>query len=470
MGIVVRLSFVGHYVTAFLRPHLLHPIEVSIIDMCRSWSSNASGLMCSSLCCVDETGPTYSHSFPDPSELLGALISPTATFSKKHSGTASANRKAVPSVRQFRPPADILSSLLSGSPTNHNPTAVSQLTQSATGCSNHASGGTESGTSVDSNSWYVPRTSASSRMGPDEVLRVDTAASTTMGNGGTREAPQQIPASLSCPSLGPVRPLVSYPSTESVVRYRDGLKETVLMHPELAWGLEEEKREETVMKCAATLAGKKFLNNPLTSMTFYDPLTMQDPLVSAGKDRFWKMHWYPRHMNKAVNEMRNAVKLADVIIEVRDARFPASTNHPIIDAVSQNKPRIVVLTRTDLASELGVKDWRRFLRISNRLSHRERLESVPEGQPTPWEIPVVFANAKRGDRGIILLKKALFKVGKIVSARRARRGLFPRSTRAIVIGYPNVGKSAVINRLLGRAKARSYNSPGVTRKIQVDRN
>ena len=80
---------------------------------------------------------------------------------------------------------------------------------------------------------------------------------------------------------------------------------------------------------------------------------------------------------------------------------------------------------------------------------------------------VLFANAKLG-QGVLALQRAIFKAGAHVQQRRLGRGLKERPLRVGIIGYPNVGKSALINRLLGRRRAKTANTPGVTKEFAMD--
>ena len=157
------------------------------------------------------------------------------------------------------------------------------------------------------------------------------------------------------------------------------------------------------------------------------------------------IQWYPGHIAKAERALQESIKLVDVIIEVRDCRIPIATAHPQVSSWVGNRTRVVAMNRADLAPESARSLWRQHL--------LERGEQVR------------FIDAKRG-RGVNELKKLAIKAGSAVNEKRKKRGLLARPVRCLVIGYPNVGKSALINRLVGRNAAKSANKPGVTRNFQ----
>lgn len=154
--------------------------------------------------------------------------------------------------------------------------------------------------------------------------------------------------------------------------------------------------------------------------------------------------WYPGHIARAEKQLMDMLKLVDVVIELRDSRIPSSTNHPLIQSWVGNRAHILVMNRCDSVPTSVAQDWTRHMHEA--------------GVETYW------VNAKEG-KGIDELKRAVMHAGKGVNERRARKGLLPRPVRACVLGFPNVGKSALINRLVGRAKCKSENRAGVTRSF-----
>ncbi len=157
------------------------------------------------------------------------------------------------------------------------------------------------------------------------------------------------------------------------------------------------------------------------------------------------IQWYPGHIAKAERQLKEQLKKVDVVLEILDARIPLASHHPQIDSWIGNKPRIVVLNRLDMIPESAQQDWTRWFQAQ-------------EKQP-------FFTNAKQG-KGIEAIKSAAQKAGVATNQRRCDRGMRPRPVRAVVIGFPNVGKSALINRLVGQKIVVSQRRAGVTRQLR----
>ena len=157
------------------------------------------------------------------------------------------------------------------------------------------------------------------------------------------------------------------------------------------------------------------------------------------------IQWYPGHIAKAERQLKEQLKKVDVVLEILDARIPLASHHPQIDSWIGNKPRITVLNREDMISEGTKQAW---------LSWFESQEIQP-----------YFTNAKQG-KGIKPIKSAAQKTGVAMNQRRLDRGMRPRPVRAVVIGFPNVGKSALINRLVGKKIVVSERRAGVTRQLR----
>jgi len=157
------------------------------------------------------------------------------------------------------------------------------------------------------------------------------------------------------------------------------------------------------------------------------------------------INWYPGHIARAERELRDYLKRVDVVIEARDARIGATTAHPDVSEWIGARPRVVVFTFADLAPANVVRDW------------KEELSR---------DVPVFFVDAKRGGaKALQGIRNELTKAGRVVNEKRAKKGIMPRAARVAVIGYPNVGKSALINKLAGRKAAKSENKAGVTRSL-----
>jgi len=190
------------------------------------------------------------------------------------------------------------------------------------------------------------------------------------------------------------------------------------------------------------------------------------------------VNWYPGHIAKAERTLSETLTSADVLLEVRDARIPKATSHPRVREWTVGKPRIVVMTRLDTVPKssvrswsealetLGAGRWDQFIQDGN-LRHQARQNLVTRGIEGEDGIveDVIYVDAKRGG-GTPALLRSIGKAGAYVNLRRKSRGLRDRPLRVAVLGYPNVGKSALINRILGRKRAKSANTPGITRSLQ----
>lgn len=153
------------------------------------------------------------------------------------------------------------------------------------------------------------------------------------------------------------------------------------------------------------------------------------------------INWYPGHMKKTRELIRDNLKLVDLVIEVLDARIPILSRNPIIDEIVGNKPRVIALNKTDIASDKETKRWLEYF--------------VREGS-TP-----VAINAQSGS-GVSNLLKILERIEKELSEGKMRQ----KPLRMMIVGVPNVGKSSLINRLTGRKAAQIGNKPGVTKGKQ----
>ncbi|KAI9078960.1 hypothetical protein K1719_039109 [Acacia pycnantha] len=157
------------------------------------------------------------------------------------------------------------------------------------------------------------------------------------------------------------------------------------------------------------------------------------------------VQWFPGHIAKAEKELKEQLKLMDVVIEVRDARIPMSTSHPQMDLWLGNKKRILVLNREDMISTADRNAWAAYY--------------ARQG------IKVVFSNGQLG-MGSMKLGRLAKTLAVDVNVKRRAKGLLARPVRAGIVGYPNVGKSSLINRLLKRKMCPAAPRPGVTRELR----
>ncbi|MBQ1548737.1 MAG: ribosome biogenesis GTPase YlqF [Lachnospiraceae bacterium] len=158
-----------------------------------------------------------------------------------------------------------------------------------------------------------------------------------------------------------------------------------------------------------------------------------------------KLQWYPGHMTKAVRQMNEDLKLIDLVIEIVDARIPVSGRNPDLDRMAQNKARMIILNKVDLADPAITKLW---------VSHFKELG-----------IETVAMEA-RTKNGMSEVKKSIDIACKEKKERDLKRGIKNRPVRAMIVGIPNVGKSTFINSFSGKSVTKTGNKPGVTKGKQ----
>ena len=154
-----------------------------------------------------------------------------------------------------------------------------------------------------------------------------------------------------------------------------------------------------------------------------------------------QINWYPGHMKKTRELIRENLKMVDLIIEVIDARIPSTSRNPIIDELVGDKRRIIALNKSDLSDPQANERWSAYF---------QSLGS-----------DVVPMNCMTG-QGVPRLQKLLA----TIRDERNQGQLLKKPLRMMIVGVPNVGKSSLINRLTGKKSAMTGNRPGVTRGKQ----
>ncbi|MGI6491640.1 MAG: ribosome biogenesis GTPase YlqF [Peptococcaceae bacterium] len=157
------------------------------------------------------------------------------------------------------------------------------------------------------------------------------------------------------------------------------------------------------------------------------------------------IQWYPGHMAKAKRLVKENLKLVDVVIELLDARIPSSSRNPEIDDLAGQKPRLVILNKSDLADPEQTKLWKAYFAKSG--------------------IPAIAVDSIKG-KGVREVPEQVNKLAMPKIQALVASGRRPRAPRCMVLGIPNVGKSLFINKLVGQHVARTGDKPGVTRGQQ----
>ena len=157
------------------------------------------------------------------------------------------------------------------------------------------------------------------------------------------------------------------------------------------------------------------------------------------------IQWYPGHMTKAKRMMQEDIKLIDIVIELLDARVPFASRNPDIDSLANNKFRLVLLNKCDLADEAVTAMWEAYFKEKG--------------------IMVVTINARDG-QGMKAITAKVQEACKEKTERDRRRGIMNRPIRAMIAGIPNVGKSTFINSYARKACTKVGNKPGVTKGKQ----
>ena len=157
------------------------------------------------------------------------------------------------------------------------------------------------------------------------------------------------------------------------------------------------------------------------------------------------IQWFPGHMTKTRRQIGKSLKLVDAVAEIVDARIPVSSRNPVLDKIIQNKPRIVLLNKCDMADPVQTSRWIESYRSQG--------------------IAAIAIDCRTGKnlQGLIPAVRELLKDR--IAAWNAK-GMTGRVIRVMVVGVPNVGKSSLINKLSRNSKADVADRPGVTRSNQ----
>ena len=157
------------------------------------------------------------------------------------------------------------------------------------------------------------------------------------------------------------------------------------------------------------------------------------------------INWYPGHMKKTKEMVQNNLKLVDVVIELLDARIPLSSKNPDIDQLAGNKPRVVILNKSDLADRAKLDKWIKYYKDQG-------IKAIPVDTMKGIGLNKLIDECRNATKDKMDALK--------------EKGRKERPIRIMIVGVPNVGKSSIINKLTGRKSAVTGDKPGVTKGKQ----
>ena len=155
--------------------------------------------------------------------------------------------------------------------------------------------------------------------------------------------------------------------------------------------------------------------------------------------------WFPGHMAKTRRQITEDLKMIDVVVEILDARIPNSSQNPDIRQITQNKKKIKILNKYDLADNAKTEKWIEYFNKKER--------------------KVVLADSLTG-KGVNETTRQIQKIMEDEMQKMADKGRIGRKIRTMIVGIPNVGKSSFINRISKKTSAEVGNKPGVTKQKQ----
>ena len=153
------------------------------------------------------------------------------------------------------------------------------------------------------------------------------------------------------------------------------------------------------------------------------------------------INWYPGHMKKSIDEIKNMLKLSDIVVEICDARIPISSRNPILKDIIEDRSSILILNKKDLANPKETKKWIEKYKSENIFAIDIDCKSISD------------------------ISKVLKEIDKKGRVQLDKKGL-KRDVKAMIVGIPNVGKSSFINALTKKRTAKVGNRPGITRTNQ----
>ena len=158
------------------------------------------------------------------------------------------------------------------------------------------------------------------------------------------------------------------------------------------------------------------------------------------------IHWYPGHIAKAERKLKEQLNLVDVVVEVADARIPLSSMYPDVKKLIGEKPRLIIMNKSDVAD-------------------MEKTKVLVEKLKRETECDILFTS-NSDNKDITKIVNKIADLSKPAITKMLQKGLLPRPARAMIVGMPNVGKSSIINKLIKKTKTKTGAKAGVTRQQQ----
>lgn len=158
------------------------------------------------------------------------------------------------------------------------------------------------------------------------------------------------------------------------------------------------------------------------------------------------IHWYPGHIAKAERKLKEQLNLVDVVVEVADARIPLSSMYPEVKRLIGEKPRLIIMNKSDVAD-------------------MEKTKVLVEKLKRETGCDIIFTS-NSDNKDITKIVNKIADLSKPAITKMIQKGLLPRPARAMIVGMPNVGKSSIINKLIKKTKTKTGAKAGVTRQQQ----
>lgn len=157
------------------------------------------------------------------------------------------------------------------------------------------------------------------------------------------------------------------------------------------------------------------------------------------------INWYPGHMKKTKQLLKENISLVDIVIEILDSRIPKASKNPDIDYITNNKQRIIVLNKSDLSNDISTNKW---IQYYSSLGYKT----------------IKFNSIDNKD--INKINEAIKDVFQPIKNNLSKKGINSRAPRIMIVGVPNSGKSSFVNKLIGKKTAQTGDKPGVTKGKQ----